>query len=53
MKPGDWEMVYGSSLRIIEENILPAFRPEQIEMAKVKARDLEQKPLVVAKGVLG
>ena len=46
-------MVYGSSLRIIEENILPAFRPEQIEMAKVKARDLEQKPLVVAKGVLG
>jgi len=53
MKPGDWEAVYGNSVRIINENIVATFRPAQIEMAKIKARGLEQRPLVVAKGVLG
>jgi integrase len=53
MKPGDWEMVYGSSVRIIDQNIIAAFRPGQIEMAKIKARDLKERPFVVAKGVLG
>jgi hypothetical protein len=53
MKPGDWEVIYGNSIRIIDENIIAAFRPEQIDTAKIKARDLEQRLLVVAKGVLG
>ncbi len=52
MRPGDWELVYGSSLRIINEQIIAAFRTEQIEMAEIKASDLKNMPLVVTKGVL-
>jgi len=52
MRPGDWEAVYGESVRIIEEHIIAAFRPEQIKAAEVKAKGQEQRPLVVAKGVL-
>jgi len=52
MKAGDWELVYGSSLRIINEQIIAAFRTEQIEMAEIKASDLKNMPLVVTKGVL-
>jgi hypothetical protein len=52
MRPGDWELVYGSSLRIINEQIIAAFRTEQIEMAEIKASDLKNIPLVVTKGVL-
>jgi hypothetical protein len=53
MKPGDWEAVYGDSVRIINEDILAAFRPRQIAIAKAKAMELEHRLLVVAKGVLG
>jgi integrase len=53
MKPGDWDAVYGDSVRIIDEHIVAAFRPEQIETAKVNAMELEHRLLVVAKGVLG
>lgn len=52
MKQGDWESVYGNSLRIINEQIIAAFRPEQIAVAEIKARDLKERPLVVTKGVL-
>jgi len=51
MRPEDWEMVYGASVRIIEEHIIAAFQPEQIKAAEVEARGRQQ-PLVVAKGVL-
>jgi len=50
MKPEDWETVYGESVSIIEEQIIAAFRPEQIEAAK--AKDQENRPLLVAKRVL-
>jgi hypothetical protein len=52
MKPGDWEAVYGDSVQIINEDIVAAFRPEQIETAKAMAMELEHRLLVVAKGVL-
>ena len=52
MKAEDWETVYGTSVRIIEEQIIAAFRPEQIEAAEVKARDQPRQPLLVAKGSL-
>ena len=33
MKPADWEAVYGESVRIMNEDIISAFRPDQIEAA--------------------
>jgi hypothetical protein len=53
MKPGDWDAVYGNSIRIINDNIIAAFRPEQIETAMQRAKKLKDSVLVVAKGVLG
>jgi hypothetical protein len=53
MKPGDWDAVYGNSVRIINDNIVVAFRPEQIERATQRAKELENSVLIVAKGVLG
>ena len=38
MKREDWERVYGESVRIIEEQIIAAFRPEQVKVAEAKAR---------------
>jgi integrase len=52
MKPEDWEVIYGNSVRIINESIIAAFRPEQIKMAKIRSNDLKERPLVVAKGML-
>ena len=52
MKPEDWEAVYGDSVRIINEQILAAFRPEQLAAATQAAARLGQSPLLVAKGVL-
>jgi len=52
MKPADWETVYGESVRIINEAIIAAFRPEQIEAATKAAADLARRPMIVAKGVL-
>jgi hypothetical protein len=52
MKPQDWETVYGESMRIIEEHIIAAFRPEQIKTAEIKAKGQEQRPIVAGKGVL-
>ena len=52
MKPEDWEAVYGESVSIIEEHIIPAFRPEQIEAAEAKVKGQEKRPVIVAKGVL-
>ena len=52
MKPEDWETVYGESVSIIEEQIIAAFRPEQVKAAEAKAQGQEKRPLVVAKGVL-
>jgi hypothetical protein len=53
MKPGDWDAVYGNSVRIINDNIVAAFRPEQIERATQRAKELENSVFIVAKGVLG
>ena len=53
MKPGDWDAVYGNSVRIINDNIVAAFRPEQIERATQRAKELESSVFIVAKGVLG
>lgn len=52
MKPGDWDAVYGDSVRILNDNIISAFRPEQIEAAMRQAIELENSALVIAKGVL-
>jgi len=52
MRPEDWRAVYGETVRIIERHILAAFRPEQIEAAMAKAKGQEQRPVIVAKGVL-
>jgi hypothetical protein len=52
MKPEDWEVVYRESVNIIEDHIIAAFRPEQIEAAEAKTKSQEQRPLIVAKGVL-
>jgi hypothetical protein len=52
MKSQDWEAVYGESVRIIEEHIIAAFRPEQIKAAEIIAKSQEQRPIVVGKGVL-
>jgi hypothetical protein len=53
MTLGDWDAVYGNSVRIINDNIVAAFRPEQIERATQRAKELENSVLIVAKGVLG
>jgi hypothetical protein len=52
MKREDWERVCGESVRIIEEQIIAAFRPEQVKVAEAKAKDQGQRLLLVAKGVL-
>jgi hypothetical protein len=52
MKREDWDDVYGDSVRIIEQQVIAAFRPEQIVMAESKARKWIRQPLVVAKGIL-
>lgn len=52
MRPEDWETVYGESIRIIEEHIIAAFRPEQIRTAEARTKSREQRPIIVAKGVL-
>jgi hypothetical protein len=52
MKAKDWEAVYGESVRIINEQIIAAFRPEQIKVATEEAARGEQIPVIIAKGVL-
>jgi hypothetical protein len=52
MKLEDWDTVYGQSVRIIEEHIIAAFRPEQIKAAELKAKAHGQRPIIVAKGSL-
>jgi integrase len=52
MKPGDWDAVYGDSVRILNDNIISAFRPEQVETAMRQAKELEDAALVIAKGML-
>jgi hypothetical protein len=52
MKPRDWEMVYGESVRIINSQIIAAFRPDQIKAATEKAEALAQVPMIVGKGIL-
>jgi hypothetical protein len=52
MRPEDWQSVYGETVRIIEQQILAAFRPEQIKAAIAKAKCQEQRPVIVAKGLL-
>ena len=52
MKPADWETVYGESVRIINEDIIPAFRPDQIQAATDAAEGMARRPMIVAKGVL-
>jgi hypothetical protein len=52
MKREDWDDVYGDSVRIIEQQVIAAFRSEQIVMAESKAREWIRQPLVVAKGIL-
>ena len=53
MNPGDWDAVYSDNVRIINEDIIAAFRPEQVEAATVRAKELGDTVLVVAQGVLG
>jgi hypothetical protein len=52
MRPEDWQAVYGETVRIIEQHILAAFRPEQVKAATAKAKGQEQRAVIVAKGVL-
>jgi integrase len=52
MKPGDWDGVYGESMRILNEDIISAFSPEQVEAAMHKAKELQSSALVIARGVL-
>jgi hypothetical protein len=52
MKTEDWETVYGESVRIINEQIIAAFRPKQIKAATEEAATLRQAPVIIAKGVL-
>ena len=52
MRVEDWETVYGTTVRIIEEQIIAAFRPEQIKAAEAKAKGQSPRPALVAKGVL-
>jgi hypothetical protein len=52
MKPGDWDAVYGNSVRILNDNIISAFSPEQVEAAMRQTKELENSALVIARGVL-
>lgn len=52
MRLEDWERVYGESVRIIEEQIIAAFRPEQVKAAEGRVKDERPRPLLLAKGVL-
>jgi hypothetical protein len=52
MKPADWDAVYGNSVRILNEDIISSFRPEQIEVATGQAQELSSRAFVLAKGVL-
>jgi hypothetical protein len=52
MKPGDWDAVYGNSVRILNDNIISAFSPEQVEAAMCQTKELENSALVIARGVL-
>jgi integrase len=52
MKPEDWDAVYGNSVRILNDDIISAFGPEQVEAAMRQAKELEKSALVIAKGVL-
>ena len=52
MKPDDWKAVYGESVRIMNEYIIAAFRQDQIKAASEEARKLEQRPVIVSRGVL-
>ncbi|MBN9617189.1 MAG: hypothetical protein J0G35_16625 [Acidobacteriales bacterium] len=52
MKREQWDEVYAESVRIIEQQILAAFRPEQIAMAESKSREWLRRQLVVGKGIL-
>jgi hypothetical protein len=52
MKTEDWETDYGESVRIINEQIIAAFRPKQIKAATEEAARLRQAPVIIAKGVL-
>jgi hypothetical protein len=52
LSPQDWEFIYGDSVRIIEEHIIAAFRPEQIKAAEVEVKGQKPRPIVIAKGVL-
>ncbi len=52
MKPDDWETVYGESVRIMNEHIIAAFRADQIKAATEEARKLEQRRMIVSRGVL-
>ena len=53
MNPNDWDAVYGDNVRIIDEEIIAAFRPEQVDAAAARAKELGQGPLIIAQGVLG
>jgi hypothetical protein len=53
MNPDDWDAVYGDNVRIINEDIIAAFRPEQIEAAAERAKELGDGVLILAQGVLG
>jgi hypothetical protein len=52
MKPDDWKAVYAESVRIMNEHIIAAFPPDQIKAATEEARKLEQRPMIVSRGVL-
>jgi integrase len=52
MRLDDWATVYGDSVRIIEEHIIAAFRPEHVRAAEVKAKGQQQRPIIGSKGVL-
>jgi integrase len=53
MNPNDWNAVYGDNVRIINEEIIAAFRPEQVDAAAARARELGERPLIITQGVLG
>jgi len=53
MNPNDWNAVYGDSVRIINEEIIAAFQPEQIDAAAARAKELGEGLLIIAQGVLG
>ncbi|HAX42387.1 MAG TPA: hypothetical protein PLF84_00080 [Bryobacteraceae bacterium] len=53
MNPNDWNAVYGDNVRIINEEIISAFRPEQIKVAAARAKELGEGSLIIAQGVLG